>query len=101
VARADHEIEPIEIELLDECREKRQALAVVVPDTRQQLEERSVHPTVLDGRGYRPTHVEQREQLGIRKPLAQDVEHFFAAAHPGEPVVDECDPHIVFAALRR
>ena len=36
-----------------------------------------------------PRHVDQREELGVGKALAEHFEHLLAAAHAGEPVVDE------------
>ena len=37
--------------------------------------------------------VDEREEVGVGKELAQHLEHLLAAAHAGEPVVDEGDSH--------
>ena len=65
VAGADDEVEAVEVELLDERREERQALPVVAPDARQPLQRRRVDRQALDGRRDRARHVEQREELGV------------------------------------
>ena len=38
VARADHQIVVVEVELLDHCREQREAIAIVAPDAGQILQ---------------------------------------------------------------
>ena len=89
MADADDKIEAIEGELLDGRREQRQVVAVVALHERQPLHERGVYRQAFDRRRHGPALVDQREQFGLRKPLAQDFEHLLAAAHAGQPVVHE------------
>jgi len=89
VADAQYQVEAVEIELLDGHREERQAVTVVPADGGQVLQQARVRLEPLDCRRNRSPHVHEREELGIRKTLAEDLQHFFAAAHPGEPVVDD------------
>jgi hypothetical protein len=58
---------------------------------RDLLEERRDDAPLLDDRRYGAGHLEQGEEIGGRKELAEDLEAALAAAHAGEPVVDEGD----------
>ena len=44
-------------------------------------------------RDGRSRHVHQREEVGIGKQLAEREQRAFAAAHAGEPVVNQRDLH--------
>src|SRR5262249_48325379 len=66
---------------------------VVTPYRRQPLNERRVDRSPFDGRGDGAWNVDQREELGVGKPLADDLERLLAAAHAREPVVREGEPH--------
>src|SRR5205823_5210402 len=79
----------IEIELLDGGWEDRQILAVVAARPWQSLHERGVDAPPFDRRRHRSLHVNQREQFGIRKTLAERLQDLLAAAHARQPVVDE------------
>jgi hypothetical protein len=94
MAAADDQIEAFEIELLDEDRKQRQALAVIPAHAGQVLEQRVVDRRALDRRRDRAADVQQGEQLGAGIPLAQHLEHLLTAAHPGEPVVDDGYLHL-------
>jgi hypothetical protein len=91
VARTDDEIVLIEIELFDDGRKERQAVAVKTLHSGDFLEHRSARPHSFDNGGDAARHVNKGEQVcrGIR--LAQPLENFFAAAHPGQPIVNEDD----------
>ena len=89
VARADDEIVTVEVELLDRRREQGQVLAVVPRGCRQPLDERPALPELLDRRRHGAADVEQRVQRRVRIELGDRVEHFFAAAHARQPIVDE------------
>jgi hypothetical protein len=93
MAETDDRVEAIEIELLDGQRKEREIVAIEPPDERQMLDERGVRPQAFDRRGNRPADVNQREELGVRKPLAQHFERLLAAAHAGQPVVHERQAH--------
>ena len=74
VAHAEHEIEPVEIELLDRHRKERQVVAVDAAATWQALDERGVDPPALDGRRDRAANVHEGKELRVGKALAQDLE---------------------------
>jgi hypothetical protein len=93
VARAEDDVEPIEIKLLDRDWEQRQVLAVIPPDEREVLHECRVPPEAFNRGRYASRDVEQREELGVRKSLAQNFERLLAATHSGKPVVNERDLH--------
>src|SRR5690242_10894456 len=37
--------------------------------------------------------IKQRENIGFGKQAAKRFQHFFAAAHSQQPVMNDCDPH--------
>jgi hypothetical protein len=43
--------------------------------------------------------VKQGEKLGFGKALAEHLEHLLAAAHAGQPVVDEGNLHVAFTKV--
>ena len=91
VARADHQIVLVEIELFDGGGEERQAVAIEALDARQVLKRGRARPHPLDGRRHAARHMKQRQQVGRRIRLAQQFEHLLAPTHPGEPVVHQND----------
>ncbi len=95
VADRQDEVETVEVELLDRRRKQRQVRAIEALHERQMLHERRPRPHALDRRRHRSAHVDEGEQRSVRKALADGIEHFLAAAHPGQPVVHDRD------ALRR
>jgi len=99
VADADDEIEAIERKLLDRRGEERQVVAIVPLDAWQPLHERRVCPQTLDRRRNRTAHMDQREELGVGKPLAQRLERILAAAHAGQPIVNEGHLHRAVTGL--
>src|SRR5687768_97819 len=94
MAGAEDEVEPAEVELLDERWKQRETLPVVMPHSRQPLQRGSVDAQALDRRRYRSPDVQQGEKLGLGKSLAQHLEHFLSAAHAGQPVVYEGNFHV-------
>jgi hypothetical protein len=60
---------------------------------REPLDERRVDAMALDRRIDGAPHVDQRVDVGVGIELTQRVEHLLAAAHAGEPVVDQRDAH--------
>jgi hypothetical protein len=89
MARADHQIVAIEIELFDGGGEQRQAMTVKPARAWNVLKEGSARPQPLDRWRDAAWNMEEREEICVWVCLAQDLEHFLAAAHPGQPVVDK------------
>src|SRR5213075_2884950 len=79
---------------------ERQVLSIPPFHEWQALNERGVRPETLDGGGHRPAYVDERKQLRVRKSLAQNLERFLAASHPGEPIVYESNSHRCRSARR-
>ena len=68
-----------------------QEMAIAAGGPRHLLEERRDDAPLLDDGRHGAGHLEQGEEIGGRKELAEDLEAALAAAHAGEPVVDEGD----------
>jgi hypothetical protein len=91
VARADHQIVLVEIELLDGGGKERQAVAIEAVDARQVLKRGRAGPHPLDRRRHAARYMEERQQVGGWIRLAQKLEDLLAATHAGEPVVHQND----------
>ena len=91
VARADHEIVGVEIEELDRGRKERQVTAIVRGGGGEPLHERPPLRQPLQSRRHRPGDVQQCMQRRSGIQFRDRLEDFLAAAHAGQPVVDECD----------
>src|SRR5207249_6685849 len=93
VARREHQVVAAEVEARDRRGKEWQVLAVTRGRRRQPLDERRRDPTALDGRRHAAGNVQQREEIGRREELGEDLETALAAPHAGEPVVDQGDAH--------
>jgi hypothetical protein len=58
---------------------------------REALHERGEDPASFDAGRHGAANVHQAVQRRLGIKLADRVEHLLAAAHPGEPIVDERD----------
>jgi hypothetical protein len=94
VAEAEDPVEAVEPEPLDGRGKERQVVAIVPGHARQVLDERGVDRPTLDDRRDAAGQVDQREQLRIGKALADHLERLLAAAHSGQPVVNEGELHV-------
>ena len=93
VARADHQVIGIEIELLDCGREERQVATVLRSGEGKSLDDGGGNAVALDRGRYRPARVKQREDVRVGVELAQRLEDLLAPAHSGQPVMGECNLH--------
>ena len=91
VARRQHQIVAGEVEALHRGREQRQVVAVAPLGLRQALDERGHDAALLDHGRDGSRHVQERVEVGGGKQLAEHLEAALAAAHAGEPIVDERD----------
>ena len=91
VAAADDKIVTVEVEELDGCRKEREVLTIKLARSGEPLDQRPLDPVLLDPRGHRSWHLHQRVKGRIRIELTDSVEHFLAATHARQPVVNDGD----------
>src|SRR5262245_29983681 len=92
MAGRDDEVVVREIERLDGPRVEADESPVAAPSEREPRDPGLDHAAVLDrGRDAAAT-MHQRVEIRLREDLAEDLEALFAAAHAGQPVVDQRDP---------
>ena len=89
MTRTDHQVDVVEVKLLDGKREERQVVTIEPVDQRQALDERGPDAMAGDRGRHAAGDVDQREQVGLGQQLTEDLEGLLAAAHAGEPVVNE------------
>ena len=98
VARADDEVEGVEVEKLDRGGKKRQKLAIAPDGRGQSLHERRPDAVALDRRRHLSAGMNQAEERGLRIQAADGLEDLLAAPHARQPVVDERDTRMMLGA---
>ncbi len=91
MAGRDDEIEAGEIQALDGAGKKRQVPAVVPAQEGGALQEAGADRVALELRGDRAREVEEGVDRRLREEAGDRLEHLLAAAHAGQPVVDQRD----------
>ncbi len=100
VARADHEIEGVEVEELDGGGEEREELTIVPRRRWESLDERGPNPAVLDRGGHLPAGVDEAVERGVRVEVGNGLQDLFSASHAGEPIVNQRDSGLALAGGR-
>src|SRR5688500_1037883 len=91
VAAADDDIVAVEGEHLDRRGEQGEQVTVRAAGEGDRLDERRLNLPSLDDWRDLSRHAHQGKEGGVRIQVADRLENFLAAAHAGEPVVDQGD----------
>jgi len=100
VGARENQVESREIQGLDRPGKEREVPAVVPLDQGQLLDEGGSDGMGFDAGAGRARHVEESEYRRGRVELEKELQHLFTAAEPGEPVVNDGDPHPIRQAGR-
>jgi hypothetical protein len=91
MAQRQDEVVTAHVETAHGGREQRQVIGIRGTGGGQRLDERRHDPAPLDRGRHGTGHVEQREERCRREQLTENFQAPLAAAHAGEPVVNEGD----------
>src|SRR3989304_2839577 len=93
VGARQNEVESREVEGFDRPGKEREVPPIVPLGRGQLLEEGGPERMGLDAGAGRARHVKQCEDRRLGVELQKKLEHLFTAPQPGEPVVDDRNPH--------
>ena len=91
MAVTDEKVVSGEIKLPDGPGHERQKVAIVGGGVWELLERRRDDAVRFNRRAQAPRHMQERKNIRLREEIAKDLQHLFASAHAGEPILDDRD----------